>query len=70
MTAPALQVTSTSGYMPGVGTVYFGLLRAGPGGREVWRCPHEHPERPGARSCARGELRQRQMIQTDLARQP
>jgi hypothetical protein len=64
--AATLHVATTSGYRFGEGTVYFGLLRQdSPTGREMWRCGHEHPARPGARACARGELHQRQIDQHD-----
>jgi len=63
MTAPALHVaTTTALHRDGlqVHEVYQGLLREGSvKGREVWRCDHPHPKRPGARACANGELRQR-----------
>jgi len=64
MTAPTLHVATTSTLAltddSHTTTVYEGLLREGsPKGREVWRCDHAHPKRPGARACAQGELRQR-----------
>jgi hypothetical protein len=62
MSPPALQVATTTDLVREdheVHTVYHGLLRDGPNGREVWRCEHPHPKRPGARACAHGELRQR-----------
>jgi hypothetical protein len=62
MSAPALHPATVSALTldPDAHTVYQGLLREGsPSGREVWRCSHQHPKRPGARACAHGELRQR-----------
>jgi hypothetical protein len=70
MTAPTLHVATTTALAldPDAHTVYEGLLREGsPSGREVWRCGHEHPKRPGARACARGELRQRALPQGGAA---
>jgi len=63
VTAPVLHVaTTTALHRDGlqVHEVFHGLLREGSvKGREVWRCDHPHPKRPGARACAGGELRQR-----------
>lgn len=63
MTAPTLAVATTTALARDgleVHTIYQGLLREGSQkGREVWRCDHAHPQRPGARACALGELRQR-----------
>ncbi len=63
MTAPVLHVaTSSALHRDGlqVHEVFHGLLREGSTrGREVWRCGHQHPKRPGAKACAQGELRQR-----------
>ena len=63
MTASVLHVATTTALARDglqVHEVFHGLLREGSvKGREVWRCDHPHPKRPGARACAQGEFRQR-----------
>ena len=63
MTAALQVATTTALHRDGleVHEVFHGLLRDD--GREVWRCDHPHPKRPGARACAQGELRQRALPQ-------